>query len=470
MGKESKLIKRTAVYAVGSFGSKVLSFVLVPFYTYWLSTSDYGVYDLIATTISLLIPFVTLQINEAIIAGMLDSTKEKDLVVKSALTILGIGILVTCIFSAIAGCFFDIQYLALIVTLVCVKSVYTIIQQLCRGYGDTVLYTLSGITYTLFFLLLNIWLLSKIQLGIEALLISEIVASSLSTILILFKEPRIIGSLMQKISSQYIKWMIFFSVPMIPNAICWWGVNASDRYIINFYCGAAANGIYAISYKFAAVIQVITNLFYLSWQETSLENHGRPGQKKFISEMFNRYAAFLLSGTLVATCSTKFIVLNFMATDYSEAWKYSSWLYLGTVFSALASFLNTEFLAAGQTKVIFYGSVLAAIINVGVNIVLIPLVGVYGASFSTLIAFGVSLLYRIILCHRQYQIVVDHKKMILLSALNMVISVVILVINSVQMETLMLLLAILLFLLVNRALIMKVGKRCVAVLYKGSLK
>ena len=72
MSKYKKLLNNTLYFFVGNMGSKLLIFFLVPYYTYVLSTAEYGTADLITTTASLIIPVVTLSITEAVFRFSMD--------------------------------------------------------------------------------------------------------------------------------------------------------------------------------------------------------------------------------------------------------------------------------------------------------------------------------------------------------------------------------------------------------------
>ena len=88
-----RLIKGTLIYAIGNFGTKVLSLIIVPLYTYVISTSDFGIYDYYETIISLLVPFVSINVNDAIITWMLDQSYSKYKVIKATLMIISVSLI-----------------------------------------------------------------------------------------------------------------------------------------------------------------------------------------------------------------------------------------------------------------------------------------------------------------------------------------------------------------------------------------
>ena len=71
--KYTELIANTGALAIGNFSSKILVFLLVPLYTSVLTTEEYGFYDLVFTTIQLLIPVFTCNVTDAVLRFTLES-------------------------------------------------------------------------------------------------------------------------------------------------------------------------------------------------------------------------------------------------------------------------------------------------------------------------------------------------------------------------------------------------------------
>ena len=97
MSKYKKLVGNSFIFAVGNLGSKLISFVLVPLYTYYLTTKEYGQVDLVTTTVSLMIPIVSGGISVAVLRFALDKEVDKKSVVTNATVIALIGILLTAV-------------------------------------------------------------------------------------------------------------------------------------------------------------------------------------------------------------------------------------------------------------------------------------------------------------------------------------------------------------------------------------
>lgn len=421
MSRGQRFFKKTLIYTIGSFGSKFLTFLLLPLYTYLISISDYGYYDLIITTVSLAVPLITLQTQESIITGMLADEYDDMQIIKSTLNILIVNSLIAVILVLLINCVYKIRFIEYIVLIIICKSFSTIVQQYCRGLKNSKLYAFSGFLYTLIFLSLNVYQLIILKNGIRGLFISEIFASFFMTIYIILREKNIFKALFQKLDRKILKWIILFSLPLVPNALSWWIINASDRYVINFFMGSSANGIYAISYKFANILQTITGLVYLAWQEMSLDEYNSDDKDIFLSSSFNIYSNFLLTISIIGFCFTKYIVCLTMAPAYQDSWLYTGWLFLGTSFIALSSFLNTGYLVNNRTSQILKGTLIAGIINIVIDMMLINYIGIYAASFSTAISSFVLIILRIRDNKAFYKFNVDMKSFLFLTVLSSII-------------------------------------------------
>ena len=459
MNRGKRFAKKTLIYSIGNFGSKLLTFLMVPYYTHNISTGEYGIYDVLIVTVSLIMPILTLQTQEAIIAGMIDKDKDNHQIIKCTFSIVVMNSVAFTIIYFFVSRFISIQYGIYFVILLVIKSVYTVVHQYARGLSKTGLYAATGIIYTLVFLGLNIIQLSVLHSGIQGLLISETIASAIAIGVVVVGAPEILKAIRVKIDKSELMRIVRYSLPLIPNNISWWLINASDRYVIGIFLGAVSNGVYAISYKFANIIQTVTSLVYLAWQEISLEEYKSKDKDVFYSNFFNSYMKLLLSGVLIAICCTKFITVTFMAEGYSDAWKYTSWLYMGIVYSSLAAFLNTCYLANGKTGEILKGTLLAGIINLVVDVALIKFIGIYAAALSTAISAFVLLIRRIVDNNKYYKLVVDWKSFVLLTFLCTAYSLLILISDTYILDICLLVPACFIALALNRKLMQIVIKK-----------
>jgi O-antigen/teichoic acid export membrane protein len=459
MSREGTLIKNTIIYAVGNFGSKILSFLLLPFYTYYLSTDDYGYFDLITTTISLLTPIITFQIYDGLYRYLLDSesdTESSNIISNSFfitvrnLAIFSIGYLIFIQFKS-----FRYEYLILLQIDFSILS--GLWAQIARGLRKNVEYSVSGILSTIVILSSNILFITVMNLRVGSLIISNVL-SSLVIIFYLNRQLKIYKYIRFKLNNKIVKnKLIAFSIPLIPNVISWWFMNVSDRYFLAFYKGVEANGIYAISNKFPAILIMLNSIFYLAWQESAITEYDSKDRNAFYTKMFNVLMSLEFTAVIGLLAFTKFI-MNFMVNaKFESAWMFVPFLYMGTVFNSFSSFYGTGYLSSKDTIGAFYTSVIGGIANIIINIALIPVIGIQGASLSTMIAFLVMWLTRLWQTRKYFKIDIDLKKLIILSGISVVFIFTYYSINKV-IEIAMMILSVIIFFTFNKDLVNKAVK------------
>lgn len=396
MSTYKKLIGNSFIFAIGNLGSKLISIILVPLYTYYLTTSEYGTVDLITTTTSLLLPIVSLSIFDAVLRFAMDKKQPTDVVFTNAIVVTGLGSLIAILTYPILselnvfGGLLIFMYVILIL-----QAFQTLSAQFVRAIGKVKVFALNGIVQTLIIGLMNIILLVYFNMGIAGYLLA-MVASNLVSIIyltIVGKTYKFIN--FKKINKTLSKKMLVYCVPLIPNALMWWVMNASSRYFILFFVGANANGLFAVANKIPSLLSILNQIFSQAWQLSAIEEFDSKDKSKFYSEVFNYFSMFMFLGTSAILVVIKVTMDFAVAPEFYTSWKYVPFLLLGVVFSSFSSFLGTNYVAAKKTGGVFRTSVIGGIVNVVSNLIFIPLIGTNGAGVSTMISFFVIWVIRV---------------------------------------------------------------------------
>lgn len=390
--KNTDLFKGMIIYSIGNFGTKILSFLIVPLYTYYITTEDMGTYDLLITTVNLLIPIVTLQISDAAYSWMMREKGVKDICIKSTFQVLIFNTIISSLVIICINQIFPIPYCMELILVLASSNALTIAQKLLRGLKNQKLFAFSGIFYTFIFLMLNFIQICIFNLGVKSLFTSAIIANILSLLIILLLEGRLRTSLIDTIDLNLIKKMLRFSAPLIANQLSWWVINSSDRYIITFFLGKVANGIFAISYKFPTILEIILNLFNTSWQDISIVDDIDQGT--YYGGIFKQLYRFSFMILLPLIPITKIAIKLIVENSYKSAANYIPFLYLGTIFLAFSAFYGVGYLRSGNTKQASLTSIYGAVVNAIVSLGLIKFIGLQAAAVSTFVGFFVIWLIR----------------------------------------------------------------------------
>ena len=173
----TNLIKGTIIYAIGNFGTKILSFLIVPLYTYYISTNDMGDYDLLNSTINLLIPLITLQVFDAAFRWMIRGDDINGDYAKASLQIVFINSLIASILIYVISCIKPFAYSMDFIWLLFTSCILTAIQKLLRGLNNQKLFVYSSMVYTVIFLVLNLVQICILKMGVKSLFVSSTLAN-----------------------------------------------------------------------------------------------------------------------------------------------------------------------------------------------------------------------------------------------------------------------------------------------------
>ncbi|MEY2194025.1 lipopolysaccharide biosynthesis protein [Neobacillus sp. BF23-41] len=457
MNRESKLLRNTLIYAFGNISSKMIGFLLLPLYTTYLTVSEFGIWDIVTTTVLFLMPIIIFQLNDGIYRHILEENHHGkiQIVISTAMIVVLRNILVFTLGYLLLFLFIDFKYEWLVIFQICIMSVYEVFLQIIRGLKKNQTYAFVGIINSIAILVLNFIFLKMFHLGLSSLFISNILAMLISIIYIQYKINIIQYIDINFYDTKLRKELVNYSVPLIPNVISWWVMNLSDRYFIGLYLGTEANGLYAIANKLPTIMFLANSIFYLAWQESAIMNFNSNDRDKYYSRMFNRYMTFLISFSIVLLSFTKIAFTLLIDIKYDAALQYVPLLYLGTIFSAFSSFYGTGYHSAKDTRGAFTTSVYAAITNGAINLILIPIIGLQGASISTMLAFLVMWLLRIKQTKKYFNITIEIKSLCLLLSM-FVIVLLLFTSNNVYSKYLSITIALITFLVSNKEILVNV--------------
>lgn len=395
MKKQYKnLVTNSIVFTIANFGSKVITFLMVPLYTYLLTPKDYGTIDLVTTISGLLIPLIFLCVSDAVLRYTMSNKYSNKDVLSISLKIYIAGLALFGIVLFIISLFKDINsYKFYLFCIVATNGLLLIFNQFLRGIGKVKEFAINGTLYTLMFVLSNFILLVILKVGKSGYFLSIILANIICILyaVLISKAYKYITI---RTSRDIFLVMITYSLPLIPNSLMWWVMDASDKFIITYFLGVNANGIYAISKKLPTIIDTFHSIFNQAWQISAIEEVDSVNSVEFTSNVYKIYTYLLfliVSGLLVVS---RIVVEYLLSNSYGESWKYIPFLLLSVSFSSLSGFLSANFIANEKTSIIFKTTLYGAIINTILNFILIPFIGINGAAIATMASYYMVLIIR----------------------------------------------------------------------------
>lgn len=397
MNKYKTLLSNTLLISIGTFGSKILVFFMVRFYTGYLTPSDYGTADLITQTANLLFPIISLGITDGVFRFALDNERGRRSVFTVGFITITAG---SVLFLAIVPLLNTVKefkgYIWLIVIYTLASCYHSLCSQFIRARGNTVLFSVQGIINTALVIGLNILFLAVMRIGITGYVLSVVLADLLCTVFLFVKE-RLWTQFTLHPRKIAFRRMLRYSIPLIPATIFWWITSVSDRYMVNAIIGSAENGIYAVSYKIPTILTLVSTIFMQAWQFSAVtESHGdRKEHIRFFTNVWRSFQAvmFLAGGVIIAFSKPAIRILS--TEQYYSAWQYVPLLSAAMIFTAFVSFTGTVYIVTKQSGISFITAMAGAVINIVLNLLLIPSpLGVQGAAIATFLSYFAVFLIR----------------------------------------------------------------------------
>jgi len=397
MSRGRELIKNTGILFMAKASTQVISFLLLPLYTAILSTAEYGQLDIYSSLVMILIPIITLQLEQGIFRYFLTADDEsgKEQVLSSAIvTITIVGALYSVLYF-IAIKLFYFQYPLIIYFYYLTIVIDSVLLQICRGFGNNVGYSISTFISTVVVISLNIVFIAQLHLGVRGALYSSIIGHLISCIYLCLITHLVSYIKINRIDISCIKKMLQYSIPLIFNQISSWVINYSDRLIVLAFLGMGFNGIYSLACKFSNIMGAFFGVYSLAWTENVIKCiHDGDDYKDYLNQVITLTFKIYMCVMIGIINVLPIIFKHFINSNYSEAYQQIPIQLVAMFFSGMAATVGCIYIAHARTRDVTVTTVLSGIVNIIINLGLIKFIGLYAASISTLVAFMALFLYR----------------------------------------------------------------------------
>ena len=404
-----KTINTLFYYAVGTFGSKVIYFLLVPFYSFFLSKSDLGFYDIILASLTILTPIITIQVSDAVYRELHDPTKQSLKSAKafsSGLSVIFFGLL---IFVFIAFIFNNLFANKIFYELVLIQSSFTFyifFQQSLRGLSLNKEYALMGTMNAFLLILFSIILIYFSTIELRNIILAIACAQLISIIFAIYKINFFKLFEIKNISKAKVYELINYSFPLLPNTLSWWLIDLGSRYIILLFIGIEENGLYAVAARYAGIIALVNSIFILSWQDYVINSKSKISlNTNYFSSYLNFFIAFQIGLVILLTSFSNELIYFTTPADFHNAAKYLPILLISSAFASFCGFYGAFYLKEKSTKKIFTTTLIGSIINIAFCIALINYLGLYAVAVASFVGFLITFLLR----SRDFELKVDVK-------------------------------------------------------------
>lgn len=452
MNREKALAKNTFIIAIGTFLPKFSSIITLPIITGGLTKAEMGTYDLISTLVSLFLPVATLQIQSAAFRFLID-VREDEKETKRIITNIISFILPTSLI-ALTILYLCLGNVSLVIRwLICLYFFSDILmlstQQIVRGLSNNKLYSASSVTISFSNMLLIVLTISVGKQGLVGVLASITIATTIGLILLLVKGHILSRIDLSLLSRKTLLEMLSYSWPMIPNSLSNWVLSFSDRAVLTAFMGLEANAIYSVANKIPALFTTVQGTFVFAWQENASLASKDSDADTYYAEMFDSIFGILVGIMALLIAATPILFWLLIRGDYKEAYYQMPILFMGMLFSSMASFIGGIYVAHKKTRSVGVTTILAAACNLVIDLVFVHKIGIFAASISTLVSYVFLTIYRMVDVQKFQKVKFNTGRFCLLIAL-LVLMCAICWIDAVALNVLNIILGCIIAVVVNR--------------------
>ena len=389
MNRYKYLLKNIGLLTLSSFATKLISFFLVPLYTNVLTTSEYGTYDLFNTTVGVLLPILTLNVQDAVMRFAIDSKNNRRAIISVAVKILLIAnaiVVAALIINAVFNIsIFVKEYSIFFFLMFFMQSLSGVITYYIRGIDRIADLSISSVLVSIFTISCNILFLVVFHWGLTGYFLANIIGPLVQSLYLAVRSDMVhdlrAGFLGEK------KAMLDYSKPMIANSVAWWVNNASDRYVVILFCGLAENGIYSVASKIPSILNIFQSIFSQAWTLSAVKDFDPEDKNGFFANTYRAYNCLMVIICSAIIVADKVLAHFLYAKEFYAAWRYVPWLTIAIVFGSLSGYIGGFFSAVKNSKIFAQSTVVGAISNIILNFILTPLIGALGAAIATAVSY-----------------------------------------------------------------------------------
>ncbi len=399
-----KFVKNSGIYTVVTFLQKGLAFILLPLYTSYLTPADYGVMNIVTSISALLSLLFLLGLNSAAARFYYNDTTNTPYIKRLwgavALCVIINSIIIGTVFIVFHEYILDplvgkVQFFPFLL-LGCLTTIVSPLYMLYQTYLQTRQESLHYGLNTLCNFLINVGLIILfvvvLEKGVVGVLLAHLITAIIFFIYVtIFFLPKI----QLNLDKEIIKPAYKYSLPLVPHLLAGWSTGLIDRLLINGLRNESETGLYSVSKQFGDVILTIANSFNMAFSPWLYESYNN----KQFSDIRNAGMLAILVYTFLALGLSLFapeILRIMVSSDFRGVWNIISIIAFAMVFNGLY-FLFVDVLFINKTNYVFIVSVSALVINIVLNLLLIPKMGIIGSAIACYVSYGVKSIIALIL-------------------------------------------------------------------------
>jgi O-antigen/teichoic acid export membrane protein len=389
-------VKDSVIYGFGSIAVKLSGFILIPLYTKYFSVSEYGLLGFLEATSTVVISIFGLSLFQAFFVWYWDkeySGKQDRLfftTLSGLLAIVVVLFIITMVFAQpLSALLFDSpKYNRLLIFMISASGLQILINipaKLLQLQQKAMKYTGANMLMLLVNLSLTILFIVFFRFGLVSIYIAQTIGG---LVYLLFLSPFIFKNLSYNFDWNAFKSMLAFVLPLIISSIAALIISVSDRYILRYVSGYEKLGLYSFGAKLANTVNVLlVGPIQLAIYPILVRIFNSEQKQRFYSKVLT-YLSFILILCILffSFFSQEIVKVLSQRMEYWDSYKVIPILSFAAVFMMMKDLASLHLQLLKRTKILSIVVVTISLLNIGFNILLIPLFSYMGAAFSFLIS------------------------------------------------------------------------------------
>lgn len=391
------LLRDTVVYGLAGATGQALQLLLVPVYARVFVPEQYGRVELMIATLAVVSLILGLQIDSGTAREYYEEEQDdrhRRSLVTSSLIVLApaasAGTLSLLLLAPpLAGWLFGgseaVTAFRLGLASVPFGLLATFAQMVLRLEDRRWSFAATGVAWTVLTLGVTIWFVVGLELGVEGVFGAKLVADIGVAALALFLVRDRLGG---RFSGRVVWKVLRFGIPLIPSTVSSWGQRYVDRYLILFLLGPAWVGIYSVGLRISQVIAFFNRAFRLAWVPFAMALIDAEDRNERYRGAFRLYTAGAVSLMVTVSVLARPLVEIVATSAYGAAATVIPVLAGAWVLHGCFSLFSVGAGIARRTELTALSFIMGLAVNVGVELVLIPRIGIVGAALGSLFGFA----------------------------------------------------------------------------------
>lgn len=409
------LTKHSITYFLGRGLPGLINFIGLSIYTRFVQPEAYGNYALVVTTVNLFNAVLFQWIRLVLLRFTPACESESDKARLNSTVIVGyagatsVSIFLLLIWFLFSGEKMSLPYIALGISLLISQALFEIGLDYYRSNLNPRQYSIASFVKALSSILLSASL-AYLGFGAAGLLAGLLGGTTLAVIFYFTSFLKELRTGLQQFDWQLIRKHLEYGVPLTASSALTFVMDSSDRYLVKLYLGVAATGAYSVGYDLSKqtlwVIMSAISLASYPLVIRALEKEGHRAANKHLAANLIMLLAVSVPTAVGMSVLAPEIATLLVGNEYAEiASLLIPYIVIGALLSGLKSFyLDQSFQLAQKTRLQLWSVGIAALLNVGMNIILLPRIGLMGAAYSTLLSYGIVLIISYVLSQQAYKL------------------------------------------------------------------